>query len=166
MGRVPTKILTTHVGSLPGPDSFGAGDVEDEHRLRAAVAAVVARQRETGLDIINEGELTKGGDWLSFMDTRLGGFEERPVPPEGSILVKGQDREVFADFYRHAAEQQTLFFARDDRIKAVRRYTVATGPITYTGSAALRRELDVFRSVIGDPSTCFLTSTAPSSLEP
>jgi 5-methyltetrahydropteroyltriglutamate--homocysteine methyltransferase len=73
---------------------------------------------------------------------------------------------VFADFYRYAAERQTLFFTRDDRIKAVRRYTVAAGPITYTGMPALQRELDVFRSVVGDPSTCFLTSTAPSSLEP
>src|SRR3954452_18327284 len=103
------KFLTTHVGSLPGPETFNATAEHDEASLRAAVAAVVARQRETGLDIINEGELTKGGDWLSFMDTRLGGFEERPVPPEGSILIKGRDREVFADFYRYASERQTLF---------------------------------------------------------
>ena len=160
------KILTTHVGSLPGPDTFAAGDVEDEARLRDAVAWVVERQRATGLDIINEGELTKGGDWLSFMDRRLGGFEERPVPPDGSILVKGKDREVFADFYRYAAQRQTLFFAPDDRIKAIRRYTVATAPVTYTGTAALARELETFRAAVTDPSNCFLTSTAPSSLEP
>jgi 5-methyltetrahydropteroyltriglutamate--homocysteine methyltransferase len=127
---------------------------------------VVERQREAGLDIINEGELTKGGDWLSFMDARLGGFEERPVPVGGSILMKGKDREAFADFYRFATERQTLFFTADDRIKAVRRFTSATSPITYTGSAALQRELAVFRASVGDPANCFLTSTAPSSLEP
>jgi 5-methyltetrahydropteroyltriglutamate--homocysteine methyltransferase len=44
------RILTTHVGSLPTLES---------------VAAVVRRQREIGLDLINEGEYTKGGDWLS-----------------------------------------------------------------------------------------------------
>lgn len=158
-------ILTTHVGSLPGPSSFHPADAEDEEKLRPAVEWVVARQRESGLDIINEGELTKGGDWLSFMDARLGGFEEREPPEGGSILAKGRDRDVFADFYRYAAERQTLFFAPDDRIKAVRRFAVATAPITYTGTAALARELKVFRSVAGDLPNCFLTSTAPSSLE-
>jgi 5-methyltetrahydropteroyltriglutamate--homocysteine methyltransferase len=160
------KILTTHVGSLPGPDHFNATADHDDSTLRKAVQWVVHRQLEIGLDIINEGELTKGGDWLSFMDARLGGFEERPGPAGGSILTRGKDREMFADFYRYAAERQTLFYARDDRIKAVRRFTTATGPVTYTGAAALQRELDVFRTVVRDPSSCFLTSTAPSSLEP
>ena len=134
--------------------------------MRAAVEWVVAEQRAAGLDIINEGELTKQGDWLAFMDHRLGGFEERPVPAGGSIVAKGQDRETFAEFYRHAAERQTLFFVADNRMKLVRRYTAATGPITYTGDAALAREIATLKEVVGDPSQCFLTSTAPSSLEP
>jgi 5-methyltetrahydropteroyltriglutamate--homocysteine methyltransferase len=160
------KFLTTHVGSLPGPETFHSTAEHDDASLRGAVEWVVAQQRDAGLDIINEGELTKGGDWLSFMDARLGGFEERPVPPGGSVLAQGRDRDVFADFYRYAAERQTLFYAPDDRIKAVRRFTAATAPVTYTGTAALFREIAVFRSVAGDPASCFLTSTAPSSLEP
>ena len=31
-----------------------------------------------GIDIVNEGEYTKGGDWLSYVEYRFGGFEERP----------------------------------------------------------------------------------------
>src|SRR5215471_6047836 len=100
------QIQTTHVGSLPGPPGFDTTDVHDEEKLRAAVRWVVDQQRAAGLDIVNEGELTKGGDWLSFMDARLGGFEERPIPAGGSILMKGKDREEFADFYRYAAERQ------------------------------------------------------------
>jgi len=160
------KILTTHVGSLPGPEGFGSTGEPDDISLRRAVEWVVDRQRGIGLDIINEGELTKGGDWLSFMDSRLGGFEERPVPAGGSILAQGKDREVFAEFYRYAGERQTLFYRPDDRITAVRRFTAATAPVAYTGTSSLQRELDVFRSVAGDPSSCFLTSTAPASLEP
>ena len=160
------KILTTHVGSLPGPEGFASTGEPDDISLQRAVEWVVDRQREIGLDIINEGELTKGGDWLSFMDSRLGGFEERPVPAGGSILAQGKDREVFAEFYRYAGERHTLFYKPDDRIKSVRRFTVATAPVAYTGTSSLQRELDVFRSVAGDPSSCFLTSTAPASLEP
>jgi 5-methyltetrahydropteroyltriglutamate--homocysteine methyltransferase len=160
-------VLTTHVGSLPGPPGFDIATTA-EGEMRSAVRWVVEQQQRVGLDVINEGELTKGGDWLSFMDHRLGGFEERQGPASGSLLGTGKDREVFADFYRHATERQTLFFTAGDRIKAVRRFTAATAPVTYTGLPALQREIDVFRSVLGDsigPDRVFLTSTAPSSLE-
>jgi len=80
------KILTTHVGSLPGPPGFDPVSPDDA-ALRAAVEWVVAEQRAAGLDIINEGELTKQGDWLAFMDHRLGGFEDRPAPQGGSVVA-------------------------------------------------------------------------------
>jgi 5-methyltetrahydropteroyltriglutamate--homocysteine methyltransferase len=160
------KIQTTHVGSLPGPPDFNPLDSHDDDQLRRAVQWVVERQREVGLDIVNEGELTKGGDWLAFMDGRLGGFEDRPTPASGSVITKGRDRESFADFYQYAAQRQTLFFMPDQRMSTVRRYLACTSPISYTGTAALERELAVFRSVVGDSAECFVTSTAPSSLEP
>jgi 5-methyltetrahydropteroyltriglutamate--homocysteine methyltransferase len=160
------KILTTHVGSLPGPAEFDSATSHSDEQLRAAVQWIVDQQRVVGLDIINEGELTKGGDWLSFMDARLGGFDERPVPAGGSILAAGKDREAFADFYRYAAERQTLFFVPGNRIRSTRRYSVATAPITYTGLESLKREIELLRASVSDPHECFLTSTAPSSLEP
>ena len=158
-------ILTTHVGSLPGPDGFDPVGTHTDDHLRRSVEWVVDQQRSIGLDIINEGELTKGGDWLAFMDQRLGGFEERPTPASGSVIRAGKDREVFAEFYRYASERQTLFFTADKRMSTARRFLACTAPITYT-SGALQREIEIFRSVVSDPSNCFLTSTAPASLEP
>src|SRR3954463_14250868 len=122
------KFLTTHVGSLPGPETFSAPAEHDEASLRGAVEWVVARQRDAGLDIINEGELTKGGDWLSFMDARLGGFEERPVPPGGSVLGQGRAPECFPVFSRTPPQPHPFFYPPDARIKAVRRFTPAPGP--------------------------------------
>ena len=159
-------IRTTHVGSLPGPEGFDPVGPQTTDDLRRSVQWVVDQQRVVGLDIINEGELTKGGDWLAFMDQRLGGFEERPTPPSGSVIRAGKDREVFADFYQFATERQTLFFSADKRMSTARRYLSCTAPITYTGTAALQLEIDVFRSIVADPGACFLTSTAPASLEP
>ena len=159
------RVLTTHVGSLPGPAAFEATAGQDEQELRAAVQWVVAQQRAAGLDIVNEGELTKGGDWLSFADARLGGFEERPFPASGSMLLRGRDRQEFADFYKYATERQTLFFTPDDRIKLKRRYTVATSPVSYVGLPQLTREIDLMRSAVGDTRRAFLTSTALASLE-
>ncbi|HKE84189.1 MAG TPA: hypothetical protein VKB50_10555, partial [Vicinamibacterales bacterium] len=86
------KIQTTHVGSLPGPTGFDPVSPHTDDDLRLSVQRVVDQQRAIHLDIINEGELTKGGDWLAFMDGRLGGFEERPMPASGSIIAAGKDR--------------------------------------------------------------------------
>ena len=79
MRRSADRILTTHVGSLPAID--GSCD------LHASVESVVRRQREIGLDIINEGEYTKLGDWLSFIEPRFRGFEERPRPADDLPMI-------------------------------------------------------------------------------
>jgi 5-methyltetrahydropteroyltriglutamate--homocysteine methyltransferase len=45
---------------------------------------------------------------------------------------------------------------------------VCTGPITYSGQEALKREIDLLREALGGTphGDAFLTSTAPASLEP
>jgi len=45
MRRSTEKILTTHVGALPGDEAVWTGKAS-EHRVRAAVAEVVAMQRD------------------------------------------------------------------------------------------------------------------------
>jgi hypothetical protein len=128
---------------LAGPAGFDPIAHSDDD-LRRSVEWIVGQQRAIGLDIINEGELTKGGDWLAFMDQRLGGFEERPFPASGTIIGKGKDREEFAEFYRFAAERQTLFFMADKRMSTARRYLTCTSPITYTGQRVARaRAVDI-----------------------
>lgn len=159
MRRSTERILTTHVGSLPEPP--GLGSVE---KRMAAVADVVRRQREIGLDIINEGEYTKGGDWLSYADHRFGGFTERPRRDGIPLILQGKDREEFAEFYRYATERSTLFYAPGEQIKPRRPNWVCTGPITYEAHDALEREIEALKTHGGD-GELFLTATAPASLE-
>jgi 5-methyltetrahydropteroyltriglutamate--homocysteine methyltransferase len=150
MKRSRERILTTHVGSLPTLES---------------VEAVVGRQREIGLDLINEGEYTKGGDWLSYMEERFGGFEPRPAPAdEKPLITGGKDRETFADFYRYATERGTLFYTPGEQIKRVRPLWFCTAPISYKGSDSLKREIEALLALV-KPEDAFLTSTAPGSLE-
>jgi 5-methyltetrahydropteroyltriglutamate--homocysteine methyltransferase len=63
------RILTTHAGSLPRPPDVGEmvfaranGSPYDptklEERLKAAVAEVVRRQAQSGIDCVNDGELS------------------------------------------------------------------------------------------------------------
>ena len=159
-----TKILTTHVGSLPFLDLSRGVAVGDESRMTEDVAAVIARQRELGIDIINEGEYSKGGDWLRYMQDRFGGFSDIETPAEKPLIEQGRDREEFADFYKYATERGTLFFAPGAQIAKKRPVQACTGPVTYKGQAELQREIDVTLAVAGKDDV-FLTSTAPASLE-
>jgi 5-methyltetrahydropteroyltriglutamate--homocysteine methyltransferase len=160
------RILTTHVGSLPRADGTDRPVGEDGAALRKSVADVVARQREIGIDIVNEGEYTKGGDWLAYVDDRFEGFEARPPADGKPIILQGKDREAFADFYRYASERGTLFYEPAGQIKQARPHWVAVAPIRYRGQAALQREIEIFRAVVTPETEAFITSTAPSSLEP
>src|SRR5262245_26084815 len=159
------RILTTHVGSLPRADGTDRAGGEDKATLRESVADVVARQREIGIDIVNEGEYTKGGDWLGYVDDRFDGFEARPPADGKPIILQGKDREAFADFYRYATERGTLFYEPAGQIKQARPHWVAVAPIGYRGQAALLREIEIFRAVVAPETEAFITSTAPSSLE-
>jgi 5-methyltetrahydropteroyltriglutamate--homocysteine methyltransferase len=160
------RILTTHVGSLPRADGTDRPGGEDEATLRRSVAGVVARQREIGIDIVNEGEYTKGGDWLAYADDRFDGFEARPPADGKPIILQGKDREAFADFYRSATERGTLFYEPAGQIKQARPHWVAVAPVGYRGQAALAREIEIVRAVVVPESEAFITSTAPASLEP
>jgi 5-methyltetrahydropteroyltriglutamate--homocysteine methyltransferase len=138
---------------------LGGGALADE------VAAVVRKQRAAGIDIVNEGEYTKGGDWLSYLDGRFGGFEEGPPAGGTPVMAQGKDREVFADFYRYASEQGTLFYLPGQRMATKRPHWICTGPITYRAQDALQREIALLKAQAGE-GEAFLTSTAPASLEP
>ena len=105
--------------------------------LREAVAGIVARQRELGLDLVNEGEYTKGGDWLSFADDRFAGFETRETD-EKPLVAQGRDREVFDAFYRYATERGTLFYTPGGQVSPRRLRWVCTGPIAYAGHEQVR----------------------------
>src|SRR5262252_1295004 len=78
------RILTTHVGSIPRPESIRAllrarlaGQPIDEAELTAraayAVTDVVRRQAEIGLDVVSDGEMSKTS-FLAYTDERLSGF--------------------------------------------------------------------------------------------
>jgi 5-methyltetrahydropteroyltriglutamate--homocysteine methyltransferase len=84
MIRSTERFLTTHTGSLPRPDDLirmmyakeEGIPVEREAlaaRVRAAVAEVVRKQVEAGIDIVNDGEMSKPS-YATYVKDRLAGF--------------------------------------------------------------------------------------------
>jgi 5-methyltetrahydropteroyltriglutamate--homocysteine methyltransferase len=84
MKRSTERFLTTHTGSLPRPDDLVRMMYAKEEgvpvdrtalaaRIRSAVREVVHRQRDAGVDIVNDGELSKPS-YATYIKDRLNGF--------------------------------------------------------------------------------------------
>src|ERR1700712_910293 len=87
MPRSSDHILTTHAGSLPRPDDVVdiiwagiEGEATDpkalDDALERGVADLVGRQREAGIDVVRDGELSKPG-FSNYINDRFTGFEGR-----------------------------------------------------------------------------------------
>ena len=94
MKRSSDHILTTHTGSLPRTPKVvelllaeqkhpGARRAELRTAVAEAVAHVVNKQVECGLDIINDGEQGRTDYTVHVLD-RLTGFEGESAPPMGT----------------------------------------------------------------------------------
>ncbi len=167
MRRSTGRILTTHVGALPGDPEVWSGAAPDADISKAA-AEVVRFQKDAGVDIVNEGELTKGGNWVMFVNDRLTGFEPRQTGAMGSLLTQSADWAAFPAFYA-AAMREGVLFEDTGAAPSQTRVTdwVCTSEIRYTGQAAIQREIGMLKAALGDtpPGDAFLTSTAPASIE-
>jgi 5-methyltetrahydropteroyltriglutamate--homocysteine methyltransferase len=168
MRRSTRAILTTHVGALPAPPEVWANPGADLPRLQSEVTNVIRMQRQAGIDLVNEGELTKGGNWVTFINDRLTGFKPRETGALVSLVMRSEDWKKFDQFYKAAMEGGTLFEQTRAAPSQVRTLEyVCTDAITYVGQKQLQREIDTLRQGLGniDPGDAFLTSTAPASIE-
>jgi len=171
MRKSTDRILTTHVGSLPAPKGIWGPQGADEPRLLAAVAEVVRAQAECGIDIVNEGEVTKGGSWTAFVNDRLTGFEPKTKGSDlFALLTSSSDWSEFGDFYKAAIEGGTLFEQTRAAPEVMEEHHdwACTSAIKYKGQNSVSREIALLKAALGNrpPSDAFLTSTAPSSIEP
>jgi 5-methyltetrahydropteroyltriglutamate--homocysteine methyltransferase len=107
--RSGERFLTTHTGSLPRPDDlvrimFAKEEgipVDGEAlaaRIKTAVAEVVGKQVEAGIDVVNDGELSKPS-YATYIKDRLAGFGGESYPLTYQDLVDFPDlaRRVFGD---------------------------------------------------------------------
>src|ERR671934_1984732 len=118
MQRSSERILTTHVGSLPRPaDLLDIVQAKEEGkpvdakahaaRLRAAVAEIVRKQTDLGIDIIDDGEFGKPS-FVSYVNERLGGFELDSKAPRQIPWAGSREAKSFPEFYGegHVARRQ------------------------------------------------------------
>ncbi len=182
-------ILTSHAGSLPRPDDLieanrareSAGVTDEQgfrERLRSAVAGVVRRQRDLGIDVPGDGEFGKSMGhrvnyraWWSYSFQRLGGLELGTtglydMPPRRSrpgevVLTSFADR-------RDRARFAAAYSDPDSGVSTGPRaalWPVCVAPLTYTGHDAIAADIANFKAALtaAGVEEGFITSVAPGS---
>ncbi len=170
MKRSTDRILVTHAGSLPRPPDLwemliakSSGQPYDRKafakRLRSAVAEVVKKQVDCGIDIVNDGEFGKHS-FSNYARERLSGFEERaPDPEERPAAIFGRDLIDFPEYFSSKGgravigRHPTRFFCN--------------APLKYVGHTALRTDLENFQAALqgAKAEEAFLPAVAPGTIE-
>jgi 5-methyltetrahydropteroyltriglutamate--homocysteine methyltransferase len=170
------RILTTHVGSIPRPESVRAllrarvaGQPIDEAELAAraaeAMGDVVRRQAEVGLDVVSDGEMSKTS-FLAYTDDRLTGFVSTAAAADPSAALtdagfwtrRVDSRREWRAFREYYAD----YLPREMPLAAAP--TTCQGPIAYKGQALLEKDLATFRAALGGVAVAeaFVPAIAPA----
>ncbi|MBV9553435.1 MAG: cobalamin-independent methionine synthase II family protein [Alphaproteobacteria bacterium] len=109
MKRSSERFLTTHTGSLPRPDDLVRAMFAKEEgipvdrtalasRVADAVVEVVNQQAAAGIDVVNDGEMSKPS-YATYVKDRLAGFggESRPLIYQDLVEFPELARRVFGD---------------------------------------------------------------------
>ena len=139
------RFLTTHTGSLPRPDDLiqmmyakEEGKPVDREaltlRIRSSVGEVVGKQRKAGLDIVNDGEMSKPS-YATYVKDRLSGF--------GGT----SNSFVYQDLVEFPNMAKRVF---GDPGRSRRKTPACNGPIAVADPDAVRRDVDNLKSAVGE----------------
>jgi len=167
MKRSTDRIITSHAGSLPRPpelhDIVAAGEAGQpvdpstlSQRIAGAVAEVVRKQVESGVDVVNDGEQSKS-NFTNYIRQRLSGIEARELQPgQRPITITGRDEAEFPEYFAARPAFGSGFHP-----------VACVGPIAYTGQGAVATDLANLKAAlqgmnVGD---AFLSAIAPGTIE-
>ncbi len=151
------RILTTHTGSLPRPDDLlemvraqesvqPVDQAAMAARIRSAVAEVVKRQFDTGIDLVNDGEMSKPS-YAHYVKDRLSGFKG-----ERSRIPGAADLAEFRGFAKRSAGAIGLAVGSPG----------CNGPVEYQGAHAVAADIANLTAALGGAkSQGFLTAASP-----
>jgi 5-methyltetrahydropteroyltriglutamate--homocysteine methyltransferase len=163
------RILVTHVGSLARPQDLmemlvarNEGKAFDSGALAKrtceAVAEVVQRQIECGVDIINDGELGKS-NFSRYTRERLSGFVERPANPNFKpTSIFGRDMVEFPDYFNRGGRTSIGHHSR---------VFYCAEPLRYVGHDEVKSDIDNLTAALQGKQfeEAFLPAIAPGTME-
>ena len=157
MRRSTERFLTTHAGSLPRPDDLIRMMFAKEEgvpidsaaldaRIATAVAEIVGKQQSAGVDLVNDGEMSKPS-YATYIKDRLAGF--------------GGESNTFryADLDDFPALARRVF---NDPGRARRKTPACIGPISVRDKDAAARDAANLKAALGgNAADGFLSAASP-----
>ena len=154
------RIRTTHAGSLPRPNELADmiwaridGEQIDAGRLEqlidSAVQEVVGKQREAGIDVISDGEMSKSG-FSTYVNDRFSGF--------------GGRSEFQADDVAPFPNLAMRLFNTPSMAHLV--FSNCVGPVELSDKQSVHDDIGRLKRALGDadPSTAFMGAISPGQI--
>ena len=158
MPRSVDRFLTTHTGSLPRPDDLTqmmfakeeGRPVDSEalaRRIRGSVKEIVEKQRNAGVDIVSDGEMSKPS-YATYIKDRLSGF--------GGV----GNTFVYQDLVDFPNLAKRVF---GDPGRSRRKTPACNGPISVSDPDAVSRDVSNLRAAVGERQEprAFMTAASP-----
>lgn len=189
MKRSIDRILTTHTGSLPLPETVRRGltakrrgETYDQKsfdaELAGAIDTVVRRQIEVGVDVVNDGELSKTS-WNDYVVHRIDGLEKiarsrargtEPwsmdrgiVRPRDTGLVRGDKEDAPRHFRTDIAEFHDLVRNLGDPHDNGGMAHVCRSPLSWRDFAAVESDINrlAAATAAAHPHDVFMSALSP-----
>ena len=161
MKKSNDRFLTTHAGSLPRPedltrqmwDLLDGKDVDKEAldaRVKEAVSEIVNKQKEIGVDVISDGEMSKVG-FSNYVMQRYSGFGE-------------QTQFSATDIGDFPSIINKLFVEDEGGQHVVMR--CVEGPLELNDPEAVMKDIANFKDALGDkdPDEAFIPAVTPGQM--
>ena len=123
------------------------------------------QQVEAGIDIVSDGEFSKGRNWAFYVHDRISGISTREATPEEmkdplSSAGGGQDHKAFPEFYAEYNRASGLGARLGKRF-------VVNGPLTYN-DATVKRDIATLKAAAAKANAtgAFLPVVAPACALP
>ncbi|HWE75965.1 MAG TPA: cobalamin-independent methionine synthase II family protein [Stellaceae bacterium] len=167
---MPSKIRTTHVGSLPRPEQLvpflrarhqdkPIDDAAFAAACRAAVLDCVAKQVASGVDIVSDGEMAKIS-YAYYVQDRLAGLESADVVAQRGVKLRRF--QTTGTFYPEFPDYTAARMAAPGG-PASARPPVCTGPLSYRDAGPVNADLALLKEATAKSQArdCFMTAASP-----
>ena len=158
MQRSTERFLTTHTGSLPRPDDLIRIMYAKEEgvpvepaalalQIKAAVAEVVKKQAASGVDLVNDGEMSKPS-YATYIKDRLNGFGGT-----GNTFI-------YQDVHEFPRLEQKVF---GDPGRSRRKTPACNGPISVRDRVSPKTDADNLKAALADVTAVggFMSAASP-----
>ncbi|MGH7033774.1 MAG: hypothetical protein ACREFL_08610, partial [Stellaceae bacterium] len=173
MAKNDNRIRVTHAGALPrSPELARLVWAKADHRpydegelarrLPEELAAVVRKQVETGIDSVNDGELSKTS-FTQYCASRMTGFETRPYQPGRDpepLSIGARDIRKFREYFAAGHAK----FVNLDPPKSV---FLCNAPLRYVGHKELQQDIANFKRALAgvDCDEAYMPANTPGTIE-